>query len=109
MAKVFKDSPDAPAGMAAGIKAIRINGTKENYVLVDNFGTTISGPISIVAGLNQVRTGALWTFNGEMQLSIPSTLATPTPVLKIDPPLKQIKGIVEAAALFIALFPAIGG
>lgn len=104
MTKMIKDGVDGNAGLSVSSTVARIHGTEENYVACDERGTTINGPISFVSGGSQMRFAALWTMNSEIALSIPSTLATPTPVMIIDPPIKQLQNIMEAAQLMIKLF-----
>lgn len=106
MARTFKVSPDAAAGMVMSDSVARLMGNRDNYLMADNRGMTLAGPLSIVNMLSQVRTAALWTFNDNFKLSLPSTLATPTPVLRIDPPLKQMRALVKDATVMIGL---IGG
>ncbi|RLC99696.1 MAG: hypothetical protein DRI46_09020 [Chloroflexi bacterium] len=103
MTKMLKDNVEGEAGVAVSSNVVRVHGTKENYVAVDEHGTTINGPVSFVAGTEQIRFGALWTMNSELNLSIPSTLATPTAVMIVDPPVKQLAGIMEAAVLMIGI------
>ena len=106
MPRVIKDGVDGGAGLAMGSNVARLHGKKDNFVQVDEQGVSISGPMSFVAGLGQIRTGALWTFNNEMMLTIPSTIGTPIPTLMINPPVKQLKNLIAGASLMIA---AIGG
>jgi len=80
-----------------------MNSGEDNAINIDERGVTINGPMSLVGGTNQIRVGALWTFNNMMALSLPSTIATPTPVLMIDPPGKQLASLMKQAALMIAL------
>ena len=105
--KTLKSDADATAGVVASKNAVRMNGTKENYVMADERGVTINGPMSIVSGSSQVRYSGLWTMNAELMLSLPSTMATPTPVMTINPPVKQFKSLMEEAAVMIGLFGAI--
>jgi hypothetical protein len=104
--RVYKSSTNAEAGLVISDNLARLMGNRDNYVMSDNRGTTISGPVSLVAGLDQMRVGGLWTFSNSMQLSLPSTMATPTPVLRIDPPVRQIKELMESVVVMVGL---IGG
>jgi hypothetical protein len=105
--KVFKSDSEATAGLTVSSKLCRMHSNKENYVLVDDKGITIDGPISIVSGSSQVRYSALWTMNTETLLTLPSTMATPTPVMTINLPVKQIASLIEEASVMIGLFSMI--
>lgn len=101
--KVIKSSAESDAGVVVSDSVVRMNVNKDNGVMVDERGTTITGPISIASATNHIRVGGLWTFNNPMTLSLPSTIATPTPVLMIDPPVKQFKSLMKDAAVMISL------
>ena len=103
MTRVFKDEMESKVGLVVDSKMIRLNGSSDNHILIDDRGTTISGPISLVAGGQQMRFAALWTMNSEIALSIPSTLATPTAVMVIDPPGKQLASLIEETTVMMGL------
>lgn len=107
--KTTKSTPNSTSGIVVSENAIRINGSEDNSVTVDENGVTINGPISIPSGSNQVRYSALWTMNTEIALSLPSTMATPTPVMVIDPPVKQISNLVKDASVMIQLLGVLNG
>lgn len=104
--KSIKSSSESGAGVIVSDTVVRINVNKDNGVMVDERGTTITGPISIVSATNHIRVGGLWTFNNPINLSLPSTIATPTPVLMVDPPMKQYVNLMKDTVVMIAL---IGG
>lgn len=105
--KIIKSDTAAPAGIGLGNEVARMHGNKDNYIQIDGLGTYISGRVSLLSQMNQVRTGGLWTFNNNFALTIPSTLGTPVPVLMVDPPLKGLQNIVEQASIMIGLFAGI--
>ncbi len=101
--KIWKAEHDAEAGFVVAKNATRMNGNKDNYVMADERGVTVSGPVSFVSGSGQMRFGGLWVMQNEMMLSLPSTLATPTPVMTINPPMAQLASIMEDAAVMMSL------
>lgn len=103
MSKTWKNSPGAKAGVKVGDSNARVHGTEDNYINCDDRGTTISGPVSFVAMPNQIRMGGLWTLNNIMSLSLPSTMATPSPVTKIDLPLKQTASLIQQSVVMMTL------
>ncbi len=106
MAKLVKENPDSDAGVVVSDTVVRVTVKEDNGIMVDERGTTISGPISLVNGTNQIRVGALWSFNHPMQLTLPSTIATPSPTLMIDPPVLPIASLMKDTIVMVGL---IGG
>jgi hypothetical protein len=108
MTAIFRDpnAPGAEAGLAVAGNVARIHGNKDNYVMTSEQGTTISGPVSFVAGASQIRFGGMWTMNNELMLQLPSTLATPIPTMMINPPIKQIVSLAKDAIIFMGLIGA---
>ena len=105
--KTFKSDHDSEAGIIVSKNVARMNGNKNNYVAVDEKGVTINGPISFVSGSGQIRFGGLWTMNSEMSLSLPSTMATPTPVMVINPPIAQLGNVMKDAVVMMGLMGAL--
>jgi hypothetical protein len=101
--KVIKSEPGADAGVVVSNTVVRATVKEDKGIMVDERGTTISGPVSFVSSTSDIRFGGLWTMNNPIQMSLPSTYATPTPTLMIDPPVKQLKTIMADAAVMIAL------
>ena len=108
MPRVLKDpnSPDSDAGAVIAGNTVRIHGNQDNFLLADDKGVTINGPMSFPSGSGQMRFGALWTMNSEIALSLPSTMATPTPVMQISPPVGQIANLIKDVAVMTALIAA---
>lgn len=105
--KTIKSNSGSAAGVVVSDNSARITVNEDNGVIVDEKGTTINGPISLVTNPNQVRVGGLWTFNNPFQMMIPSTYATPSVVLMVDLPIKQLTSIMKDAAVMIALLSAV--
>ena len=104
--KVIKSSAGADAGVVVAENVVRMNSNEDNGVMVDERGVTITGPVSFASGTNHIRVGGLWTLNNPMTMMLPSTIATPSPVLMVDPPVKQLINIMKDTAVMIGL---IGG
>lgn len=101
--RTYKSDSDSTAGVVVSKNSVRMNGNKDNYVMADERGVTISGPMSFVSGTEQLRFGGLWTMNQQLLLSLPSTLATPVPTMMINPPVRQFKNLMEDAVVMIGL------
>lgn len=107
--KTIKSEANSEAGFVAATNVVRMNGNKDNYVMADEKGVTINGPISFVSGSGQVRFGGLWVMNNELMMSLPSTLATPSPVMTINPPIAQLASIMKDSAIMISLLGSFAG
>jgi hypothetical protein len=105
--KTFKSDSDSVAGVSVSKNTVRVHGNKDNYVMADERGVTINGPMSFVSGSDQIRIGGLWTMSNQLMLSLPSTMATPTPTLMINPPIKQFETVMKDAAVMIGLLGAL--
>lgn len=101
--KVIKSSAGSDAGVVVADNVVRTSVNEDNSVVVAENGTTISGPISFVSNPNQIRVGGLWTFNTPYQMMLPSTYATPSPVLLVNPPVKQLTSIMKDTAVMIGM------
>jgi len=106
--RTIKAEPDGEAGIVTTKNAVRMNGNKDNYVLADERGVTVNGPVSFVAGSSQMRFGGMWTMNSELQMSLPSTIATPTPVMMINPPIAQFTSLMKDAVVMMGIIGALG-
>lgn len=102
--KMIKSSPLAPAGVSIGNETARMHGSEDKYIQIDSKGTFISGKVSFMSTMSEVRTGAMWTFNNNFAMMIPSTLGTPSATLMVDPPIKNIQNIVEEASLMMGMY-----
>lgn len=105
--KTIKSSPGSDSGIVVSENITRITTKEENSVEVAEKGVTINGPVSFVSGPDQIRVGGLWTFNEATTMSLPSTLATPHPVLKINPPVRQIASLIKDAAVMMSLLAGV--
>lgn len=105
--KVFKAHPDATAGISVGTAVSRMSGNKDNFVMTDEKGVTISGPISILQDTNQIRIGAIYTMNNAIDLQVPSSLVTPVPVLIANVAVEQYAAIMKDSLTMMALFGAL--
>jgi hypothetical protein len=101
--KIMKSSLGAKAGIAVGEEVARMAGNEDHWIQTDATGTFINGPLSLPAP-QEIRMGGLWKMGDAFKLMIPSTLATPTPILEVDPPLKGLQNIMKGAVEMMALF-----
>jgi hypothetical protein len=109
--KSIKSNAEANAGIVVSNSAVRITSNEDNGFIADERGITLQGPVSIVSSTKHIRFGGLWTMSDPISLTLPSTMATPTPTLQMSPPIGPLKDLIKGAATMIALlssFSAIG-
>jgi len=104
--KTIKSHPSSDSGIVVSEKSVRLTAAEDNGIMVDERGTSIAGPMSIVSSPNQVRIGGLFTFQTSVMGILPSTMATPSAMYMIDPPVKQVVNLVKQVAMMGAI---IGG
>lgn len=104
MSKTLKLFPDSEAGIVASNDSIRINGKDSVSLTANSKGITVNGPISFASGSNQMNFSVLWKMNMEPMLMIPSTMATPTPMMMMSPPVGTIKSLISDISLMAGLF-----
>jgi hypothetical protein len=107
MTRHFKSHPGADAGLVVADTVVRVTVKENNGIMVDERGTTIQGPISITSGSNEIRIGGIWSMNDVLQLTTPSTMATPTAPLLIDMPVKPYGKIIGEVAFMVGLMGGI--
>jgi hypothetical protein len=100
--RTFRVKGATPALLATN-EMVKMSGSDENYVMTTTRGTSIAGPIAIGAGSAQMRFGALWTMNAESALMIPSTTATPTPVMMINFPVQYYTGMMQSCQSMMSI------
>lgn len=101
--KKIKSSSESKAGIVVSESVVRATVDKDKGVIVDERGVTIQGPVSFVSGTNHIRFGGLWRMASPLQLTLPSTMATPNAVLQISPPIQHFSTIVKQVAVMAAL------
>jgi len=104
--KTIKIHPSAEAGVVVAENSVRVTVNEDNGIAVDERGTTVTGPMSLASSPNQIRVGGLFTFQTSVMGMLPSTMATPSAMYMIDPPVKQVIGLVKQVGLMGAI---IGG
>jgi hypothetical protein len=107
--KILKTNPKSKSGVVVADNSVRLNAGEDSCVNVDERGITFAGPISFVNGIDQIRVGAMFSFNSTIKLLIPSTISTPTAILKVDPPIRQIASLMKDAAIMMSLIGSLAG
>ena len=101
--KVFKVSKDAAAGLRLEENSATLIGDSRHYVIADEQGITLKGPISLVADSMSIRKGGLWVGLNDFVEMIPSTIMTPIPSRIVFPPIFALVGLGVTVGFFTSL------
>jgi len=101
--RIYKASHAAKAGIELTESSVAVAGDSRHFVVVDDRGTTIKGPISIVADAMGRRRGGLFTELNDFMHLIPSTMVTPIAAQIPMPPIQGLVGIARDVAFFLSL------
>ena len=101
--RVIRTHSAAKAGIFVEDDAVSIVGDSRNFIVADDRGITIKGPISFVSDSMNRRTGGLFVGINDFLEMIPQTIITPIPSKIPFPPVFAIGAIVKDLAFFMAL------
>ena len=101
--KVWKTSLHAEGGMTITEDIAIIQGDKKNFVASTSEGNYISGKVSFISAPSDIRIGGMWTFNDHLTSTLPSTIVTPSPVLRLSPPVEGLVQMQEVVSLLSML------
>ena len=99
-AKIWKANLNAPAQFAITNSAAFIVGAENRFIKVNENGTTIYGPVSIVAGTESIKTGGMLSSLPNLIKMIPSTTYTPIPDQIPMPPVNVFFDLAADVAFF---------
>ncbi len=105
--KIWKVARNSTAQMAVYHDKAIVMGDKDHFIQVNHRGTTIKGPLSIVAGTESIRTGGIFAQLPNMVKMIPSTAYTPIPDQIPVPPIHIAADMASDVAFFMALLPSV--
>jgi hypothetical protein len=83
--------------------SISIIANKDNFIVVDDKGITIKGPVSIVADSPNIRVGGLFVGAPDLSKMIPSTIITPLPQQIPMPPIFGAVAMAADISFFLSL------
>lgn len=102
-AKIWKATLTSPAQFAITHSAAFVVGAENRFIKVNDNGTTIYGPTSIVAGTESIKTGGMFSSLPNLIKMIPSTTYTPIPDQIPSPPLNVGFDLAEDVSFFAML------
>lgn len=100
--RVFRATNESPSALSVDENAAYLVGSKTNFVVADDRGVTISGPMSFVSDSMQRRSSGLFIGMTDFLQMIPSTIVTPIPHRLLMPPLHMMQTLTRDLAFFYA-------
>lgn len=101
--RVWKASRKSVSGIELTEDSAAIFGDKSNFILTNPKGIFMKGPISFIAGGEEIRTGGLFVYGNDFLRMIPSTIITPFPSILPIPPAFEVPNIEKDVAFFVSL------
>lgn len=97
--KTIKTNPESATGLRVGdnhiIASVANSGSPKGLV-IDESGTYVNGPMSLITMPENIRVGGFWTQNTAFLQMLPSSMAFPVPNLLVNPPLQGVQEMVDA-------------
>lgn len=101
--RVFRTSQSSPASVMVTDTSASVIGDDKHFIICDERGTTIKGPVSIVADGPGRRVGGLFVGGNDFMNCVPSTIVTPIPQLIPFPPIFAVVNIAKDVSFFASL------
>lgn len=98
--KVWRATRTSSSGLQVTEDSVALVGDKEHFVLANDTGIYLSGPISLIADAANIRRGGLFTGINDFLDMIPSTILTPNPKNVPFPPIFVVRNLAEDLAYF---------
>jgi len=105
--KTIKLSEDGKAGIQIEQNTVSLVATDAAGdavgIRADETGVYIKGPLSIMTSPSQIRVGSFWVQNSPWRQMLPSSIAFPNPVLKMNMPMKGFEDLIQTVQWFSSL------
>jgi hypothetical protein len=101
--RVIRTSNKSKASLFLTDSSAALVGDSRHFVVADERGVTIKGPISLVTDASGIRTGGLFVGLNDFLYMIPSTIVTPIPAKVPYPPITVAVNMTQDLAFFKAM------
>lgn len=102
-ARAWKATRNSKSGVFLNETRVVVAGDNNNFIVADDRGITIKGPVSFVQMDSERRYGGLFLGPTEFQQMIPSTIVTPGAQKFPIPPISGIANVLADVAYFSLL------
>jgi len=101
--RVFRTSNTSKASVVVQDDQVRIIGSDKHFIVCDDKGISIKGPVSFISDSMSRRTLGVFVGINDFLEQIPQTIVTPIPSKIPFPPVFITKNIIQDLAFFMAL------
>jgi hypothetical protein len=101
--KIWKVQQDSESMAKITGESVSIIGAPNRFIKVNKNGTTVYGPMSVVAGSESIKTGGMFSSLPDLLQMIPSTTFSPIPSKIPMPPLGVAFDLAADVAFFAIL------
>lgn len=101
--RIWKAIPESKAGFMVTPDTVVMAGNSSNFIIVDQHGTAIGGPISFMTTSEQIRQGGLFVQMPDFVRMVPSSVVTPIPPQVPFPPVALIAAVALTMPVLAAL------
>lgn len=101
--RVFKATQDGKAGVEIANDFAVLVGDQRHFIVADDKGITLKGPVSIISDAMGVRRGGLFVGLNDFLHMIPSTIISPIPTQIPFPPISGLVNLAKDVAFFTAM------
>jgi hypothetical protein len=101
--RIWKASSESKPGFLVSDEMAVMAANNKNFIVVDQQGTNIAGPVSFMTTSEQIRQGGLFVQMNDFVKMIPGTIVTPIPQQIPFPPVALIASVALSMPLLLAL------
>ncbi len=101
--RIWKASPTAKPGFMVTPEVVVMAANRHNFIVVDQTGTNIAGPVSLMTTSEQIRQGGLFVQMNDFVRMVPPTIVTPIPSQVPFPPVALVASVALSMPILMAL------
>lgn len=101
--RIIKSDKKSEAGIIVDQNEVSIVGDKRHFIVADQRGVTIRGPVSFASTGESTRRGGMFVGLNDFMDMLPSTLITPLPKNIQMPPYYMMANVVLDLAYFLSM------
>ena len=101
--RVIRTAQNSKSSLLLQDTSVSIIGDERHFIVVDDKGITIKGPISFITDATGRRNGALFVGLNDFLETIPQTIVTPHPSKIPFPPVSGLVNMAKDLAFFLSL------
>ncbi len=101
--RIWKAIPESKAGFMVTPDMVVMAANSQNFIVADQSGVNIAGPVSFMTTSEQIRQGGLFVQMPDFIRMVPSSVVTPIPPQVPFPPVALIAAVALTMPVLTAL------